>query len=614
MKSILPASLQGGLRLSALAGLLILLACLSACSANRQPVVHAVAFSSPVCTFCKEILEHQLPPLIRPYEDRLQIVYVDVDTEAGYRLYLAALEAFGVPRGVPIIFIGEEAVAGINIPAQFPGLVEHYLAQGGADWPAIPGLEAYLAAPPTAGEAAAPPAGATPAAIQPSASPPNEGEAVVRFVLFWQNGCPHCHEVLDNVLPPLQAQYGDQLEILLVEIYGIEDVNRLYEVADFYGIPRQRVGVPFLVIGDQVLIGSRQIPEELPGLIEFHLARGGLDWPVIPRLDEFSRQTVFLPTPSTVPGGEVRAILFTTQDCQACQAISAAALGPLYEAYGEQLQIQTIDIVTPDDVQYLYRVASAYGLSAEEVDLPLMLIGDRLLTSEQIGTELPAAVEFYLAQGGVDYPSLPPRLQPSEASAAPETSSRPAGFVLAVIVLTLLAAGLAYGLAAPLLGRAFRLPAWSDWLIPVLLVLGIGVAAYLSYVETQAVEAVCGPVGDCNAVQQSRYARLFGVLPVGVFGLLGNFGLLAAWLGRRFWRRFEKAAAAAFWGMALFGVAFSLYLTWLEIFVIRAICLWCLSSAVIMLFLLLLGTPSVLDAFPPPHRSQRATQSRRQRA
>lgn len=577
---------------------------LSACSAAEKTIVHAVVFTSPLCTFCKEILEHQLPPLIRPYEDRLELLYVDTDTEAGYRLYLAALEAFGVPRGVPIIFIGEDAVAGINIPAQFPHLVEKYLEEGGVDWPAIPGLEAYLANPQPGIDAAQTVPAATeiaPRAVSPTVSLSAEDRPTVRLIMFWQNGCPHCHEVLENVLPPLQAQYGDQLEILLIEIYGMEDVNRLFEVAEFYDIPRQSVGVPFLIIGDRVLIGSRQIPEQLPALIEQHLAGGGLDWPFIPRQDEFSRQTVFtLPTEAS---GTVHIVLFTTLDCHSCRLITAETLGPLIEQYGEQLQIHTIDIVTPDDVQYLYQVAAGYGVSTEQVDLPLVLIGDRLLTSEQM-VELPALVEFYLAQGGVESPTLPGRGQETEVRPAAEAPEPPSGFALALLVLVLLVVALAYSLAAPLLGKAFRLPDWTAWLIPLLIALGMGVAAYLSYVETQAVEAICGPVGDCNAVQQSPYAKLFGLLPVGVFGLLGYLGLLATWLIRRSLPAFEKPAALAFWGMALFGVVFSIYLTWLEIFVIQAICLWCLTSAILMMLLLLLGTPPTLRRLPPSGQTE----------
>jgi hypothetical protein len=120
-------------------------------------------------------------------------------------------------------------------------------------------------------------------------------QPVVHAILFWMDGCSHCHEVLDNLLPPLQEKYGAQLQILLVEVVGLDDVNRLYDVAATYGIPRDQVGVPFLIIGDQVLAGSQQIPEELPGLIEYHLAQGGVERPSIPNLNEFLSQTSPVP-------------------------------------------------------------------------------------------------------------------------------------------------------------------------------------------------------------------------------------------------------------------------------------------------------------------------------
>lgn len=141
-------------------------------------------------------------------------------------------------------------------------------------------------------------------------------------------------------------------------------------------------------------------------------------------------------------------------------------------------------------------------------------------------------------------------------------------------------------------------------MIPVLIIMGIGVAAYLSYVETQSVEAICGPVGDCNTVQQSRYATLFGFLPVGVLGLLGYLGMLAAWLTRKYLPRFAKPADIAFFGMALFAVIFSIYLTYLEPFVIGAVCIWCLTSAVIVTLLLLLGTPPVVLQFTIPDEEE----------
>ena len=125
---------------------------------------------------------------------------------------------------------------------------------------------------------------------------------------------------------------------------------------------------------------------------------------------------------------------------------------------------------------------------------------------------------------------------------------------------------------------------WVAWSIPILAVAGLVVAGYLTYIETQMVEAICGPVGDCNAVQSSSYAKLFGVLPIGILGLVGYVAMLAAWFRGR---SGSITARTLLVGMAAFGVAFSVYLTYLELFVIEAVCLWCLSSAVIMTLILL---------------------------
>ena len=61
-----------------------------------------------------------------------------------------------------------------------------------------------------------------------------------------------------------------------------------------------------------------------------------------------------------------------------------------------------------------------------------------------------------------------------------------------------------------------KLLRWNKWAIPVLSILGLGVAIYLSYIELTKTAAVCGPVGDCNRVQESSYAYLFWVIPIGV--------------------------------------------------------------------------------------------------
>lgn len=133
-------------------------------------------------------------------------------------------------------------------------------------------------------------------------------------------------------------------------------------------------------------------------------------------------------------------------------------------------------------------------------------------------------------------------------------------------------------------------PIGYSLLIPALALIGLGVAGYLAYVETQAVEAMCGLIGDCNAVQSSPYATLFGVLPVGVLGAVGYVAILAAWSWERTGSgRLARYSPLAVFGMSFVGVLFSIYLTYLEPFVIKAVCAWCLTSAVIITLIMLLS-------------------------
>ncbi len=130
------------------------------------------------------------------------------------------------------------------------------------------------------------------------------------------------------------------------------------------------------------------------------------------------------------------------------------------------------------------------------------------------------------------------------------------------------------------------------WAFALLWLVGFGVAGYMAYVETAQVSAVCGPVGDCNTVQQSEYARLFGVLPIGVIGLFGYGAIFLAWvISNVQHKRLSELATLALAAMTFFGTLFSIYLTFLEPFVIGATCVWCLTSAVVMTALFVLSIP-----------------------
>ncbi len=139
---------------------------------------------------------------------------------------------------------------------------------------------------------------------------------------------------------------------------------------------------------------------------------------------------------------------------------------------------------------------------------------------------------------------------------------------------------------------------WNKWAVPISVIGGLAVAGYLSFVESTGTQVICGPTGGCGDVQNSKYATLFGILPVGILGLMGYVGILAGWLVWQFGpAALKKWGALAIWGMCVFGVLFSIYLTFLEPFVIGATCMWCISSAVLMIVLLLVSTPSAQQEF-----------------
>ena len=117
----------------------------------------------------------------------------------------------------------------------------------------------------------------------------------------------------------------------------------------------------------------------------------------------------------------------------------------------------------------------------------------------------------------------------------------------------------------------------------VLSILGVGVATYIAIAESGGGSPVCvAGGGGCEQVADSEYSELAGV-NVAVIGIGGYLVLAAAALIPGDPGRFLGLMAA------LVGFMFSLYLTYLELFEIEAICQWCVASAVLMTALLAVG-------------------------
>ena len=118
--------------------------------------------------------------------------------------------------------------------------------------------------------------------------------------------------------------------------------------------------------------------------------------------------------------------------------------------------------------------------------------------------------------------------------------------------------------------------------IALLALIGLFVSLYLSLHRLGIIGTLQCGTGGCETVQTSSYAVFLGV-PVAFYGVAGYVALLVvslvglqpAWLSRR-----EPIVLLA--AMSALGLAFTIYLTYLELFVIHAICRWCVASAVII--------------------------------
>jgi uncharacterized membrane protein len=378
-------------------------------------------------------------------------------------------------------------------------------------------------------------------------------EPVVQAILFYSPNCSHCHHVITEVLVPMLDDYGDQLQIMGIDTSQANGSELYRATIERYEIPAERRGVPTLVVGDLVLVGSMEIPEQFPAVVEEGLAAAGINWPDIPGLAQVLAEVQTEPTPTPLPQATARPVSTPTAILQAP------------------------------------------------------------VTRYPSPTPAPAVAQLNTGEDEV---------QPTNEEEPPPD---PLGFALAGAVLVGMV--VAFGYSAWRVARAEarqrvfglfssdRPPVAhnSRWLIPFLSLIGLGVASYLAYVEVTHVEAVCGPVGECNAVQTSAYALLLGV-PVAVWGVLYYVAIAALWAGQRTLAgRSANLSLLGLLGFTFFGTMFSVYLTCLELFVIHAICSWCLSSAVISTVLMLLTVLAVTGTKEPSPREESVyagTQSR----
>ena len=256
-------------------------------------------------------------------------------------------------------------------------------------------------------------------------------EPVVRAVLFFSPSCSHCHEIIQEYFPALFEEFDKQLEIVRIDISEPIGEKLYFSAVQSFAISDDRLGVPTLIIGNNVLVGSLEIPNQFKELVEQTLAEGGVDWPNIPGLDEILKpvsdqeaSTAIIETP---PPSDLSA------DTDVAQSIT-----PFVTI------IPTI--ISQDSVSSILRPELALT-NEEDFDWLTRFSRDRagntlgIFTLIAMLVSFPGAIVLYRKNDGMSFNSN-----------------------------------------------------WS-WLIPFFCLIGLGIASYLSYVEMTFVAAICGPIG-----------------------------------------------------------------------------------------------------------------------
>jgi cytochrome c biogenesis protein CcdA len=239
-------------------------------------------------------------------------------------------------------------------------------------------------------------------------------QPTVRLVYFYADDCGHCQVVIEELLKPLQAEYGDGLEIKMIEISAPENYELLVKAEEMFEVPAEERGLPTLIIDGQVMIGEEEIRNQLPCMLDTCLAAGGTSWPDIPGLEGITSEAEV----DLIPGLELGDEL---EPCGPEEAAACEGPAPIWVAYFYQVGCQECSraqydieyvrskypqlVVKEFDVQEDAALAEWLGKRAgvpveRRLATPALFVGEDYLIGENITSDaLLDLAEKYTATG-----------------------------------------------------------------------------------------------------------------------------------------------------------------------------------------------------------------------
>jgi len=221
----------------------------------------------------------------------------------------------------------------------------------------------------------------------------------VHGLYFYSTDCPHCMAIIDEVILPMQEEFGSKQDIRLVEIDYANNYELLIRAEEQFSVQPEQRGIPVLIINDSILIGEIPIRDHTREIVTAGIEAGGVDWPAIPGFDPSAITTAESASASAemctlenadtcVAGAPIFAVYFYQTGCQSCSRVEA--------------DLAYLRIKYPQLIIEIYNIYETAGLGTwlteragrDDLHTPALFIGSQAWIGEKEIT--PQAIEIAL--------------------------------------------------------------------------------------------------------------------------------------------------------------------------------------------------------------------------
>jgi cytochrome c biogenesis protein CcdA len=338
-------------------GLSLLLLCAQAVAAQAKPVVRFLFFYNEDCPTCQRIKGEYMPTVFVKYGEQVECRYIEIwNDPENHRMMRGLLLKMDVPPNrqdyVPLLVIGDDVLAGEEIPDRLEEAIDRYLAQGGVDYPSLENLP-----------------------------------LPVHIAVFYDPGGADFSR-LDKFIGVQSSRHGAWLQTHAIDLSHPGNAELLAQYSAALGLPEPQAAAPHVLIGRRMLVGIDEIEGQLPALIEEHRARGGVE---IPTMEELGGG-------SPGSGGKpIYMAYFEKAGCQKC-ARTAYDLLLVQEDY-PQLVVEVFPI--DENAPLNEWLCEQYGVPEDKrLTTPMIFVGDDVLIGHEADYgHLTFAVARYAATG-----------------------------------------------------------------------------------------------------------------------------------------------------------------------------------------------------------------------